>query len=32
MSADKAMLTAAEWEPIEDVIRRACWKWLGPCC
>ena len=27
--SDKAMLQAAEWEPIDDVIRRACWKWLG---
>ena len=23
------MLQAAEWEPIDDVIRRACWRWLG---
>ena len=27
--SDKAMLQAAEWEPIDDVIRRACWRWLG---
>ena len=25
--SDKDMLTAAEWEPIDDVIRRACWRW-----
>ena len=23
------MFEAAEWEPIDSVIRRACWVWLG---
>ena len=26
--SDKMMLAAAEWDPIDVVIRRACWKWL----
>ena len=27
--SDKMMLAAAKWDPIDVVIRRACWKWLG---
>ena len=27
--SDKMMFEAAEWEPIDSVIRRACWTWLG---
>ena len=27
--SDKMMFQAAEWEPIDSVIQRACWTWLG---
>ena len=27
--SDKMMFQAAEWEAIDSLIRRACWKWLG---
>ena len=27
--SDKMMFQAAEWEPIDPVIQRACWTWLG---
>ena len=27
--SDKMMFEAAEWEPIDSVIRRACWTWVG---
>ena len=27
--SEKMMLEASEWDPIDVVIRRACWKWLG---
>ena len=27
--SDKMMLWAANWEPIDTIIRWACWHWLG---
>ena len=27
--SDKMMFQAAEWEPIDSAIQRACWTWLG---
>ena len=27
--SDKLLFEAADWEPIDSVIQRACWTWLG---
>ena len=27
--SDKMLVQAADWEPIDSVIQRACWTWLG---
>ena len=27
--SDKMLFQAADWEPIDSIIQRACWTWLG---
>ena len=27
--SDKMLFEAADWEPIDSIIQRACWTWLG---
>ena len=27
--SDKMLFQAATWEPIDSIIQRACWIWLG---
>ena len=27
--SDKMLFQAADWEPIDSILQRACWTWLG---
>ena len=27
--SDRTLFQAAGWEPIDSIIQRACWTWLG---